>query len=254
MGDTYGVLDDLDYDALVAAVQETARGRWFLREHERRIRAAETRILLAAIARLEGSLAPVLGGREETDQQLEALASVLHATRAGMAAVSHPLLEGGGALPAGADAFDFMAVSAREISDDVAGSAGALQSTSQSLEGVDGEQAALEREAAKLLTVAYRQEVLSRRVAKAAGALSHIDHRLKGHLPKARPSTLAAARTLTADQLKYFQPDEDMFAAPSLSLVPAAAAAKPEAAGAQVLVIRKGSGDIPLFGEDAARA
>ncbi len=38
-----------DYDAIEAAVMETARGRWFLAEHARRIRAAETSRILAAI-------------------------------------------------------------------------------------------------------------------------------------------------------------------------------------------------------------
>jgi hypothetical protein len=42
-----------DYDAIEAAVMETARGRWFLIEYDRRRRAAETAQLLEAVARLE---------------------------------------------------------------------------------------------------------------------------------------------------------------------------------------------------------
>jgi hypothetical protein len=42
-----------DYDAILGAVLETARGRWFLAEHARRNRHAETAVLLEAIARLE---------------------------------------------------------------------------------------------------------------------------------------------------------------------------------------------------------
>ena len=46
-------LTDADYDAIEAAVMETARGRWFLLEYDRRRRTAETGELLAAVTRLE---------------------------------------------------------------------------------------------------------------------------------------------------------------------------------------------------------
>jgi hypothetical protein len=42
-----------DYDAIEAAVMETARGRWFLMEFARRNRTADTKVLLEAIQRLE---------------------------------------------------------------------------------------------------------------------------------------------------------------------------------------------------------
>jgi len=46
-----------DYDDIEAAVMETARGRWFMREFARRMRAAETQQLAELVARLEGMLA-----------------------------------------------------------------------------------------------------------------------------------------------------------------------------------------------------
>ena len=42
-----------DFDAIEAAVMETARGRWFLQEYSRRNRQADTEMLLTAIERLE---------------------------------------------------------------------------------------------------------------------------------------------------------------------------------------------------------
>jgi hypothetical protein len=50
-----------DYDTIEAAVMETARGRWFLIEYDRRRRAAESVQLLEAVTRLEravGTAAP----------------------------------------------------------------------------------------------------------------------------------------------------------------------------------------------------
>jgi uncharacterized protein YukE len=42
-----------DYDAIEAAVMETARGRWFLHEYAKRNRNADTEVVLAALGRLE---------------------------------------------------------------------------------------------------------------------------------------------------------------------------------------------------------
>jgi hypothetical protein len=47
-----------DFDAIEAAVLNTARGRWFLAEHARRHRAADTATLLAAIGKLERTMVP----------------------------------------------------------------------------------------------------------------------------------------------------------------------------------------------------
>lgn len=46
-------LSPSDFEAIEAAVTETARGRWFLAEFARRTRARDTERLLAAMARLE---------------------------------------------------------------------------------------------------------------------------------------------------------------------------------------------------------
>lgn len=46
-----------DYDAILAAVSETPRGRWFLGEYARRNRTADTALVLGEISRLENLLA-----------------------------------------------------------------------------------------------------------------------------------------------------------------------------------------------------
>lgn len=59
-----------DYDAIEAAVMETARGRWFLTEYARRHRSADTETILAAIDRAADTqtiLAAI--GRLETSLQ-----------------------------------------------------------------------------------------------------------------------------------------------------------------------------------------
>jgi hypothetical protein len=48
--------DEALYNALLAALSSTARGRAFLEEHARRVRAADTAAALAALARIEAML------------------------------------------------------------------------------------------------------------------------------------------------------------------------------------------------------
>ncbi len=49
-------LSEPDYEAIEAAVKETARGRWFLDEYAQRNRSADTRLVLDAIQRLQRSV------------------------------------------------------------------------------------------------------------------------------------------------------------------------------------------------------
>ena len=64
-------IGDADFDAIEAAVMESARGRWFLVEYARRNRHADTQVLLAALARLEEAM----GVRGEAAPRLPALPS-----------------------------------------------------------------------------------------------------------------------------------------------------------------------------------
>jgi chemotaxis protein CheZ len=49
-------ISEADYEAIEAAVMETARGRWFLAEYARRNRNADTTMLLKALDRIEASI------------------------------------------------------------------------------------------------------------------------------------------------------------------------------------------------------
>lgn len=51
-------LNAQDYDAIEAAVMETERGRWFLREYATRNRTADTRLIVTMLERLEARFAP----------------------------------------------------------------------------------------------------------------------------------------------------------------------------------------------------
>ncbi|MBM3608820.1 MAG: hypothetical protein FJX29_10295 [Alphaproteobacteria bacterium] len=76
-----------DYDAIEDAVMETSRGRGFLKEYARRVRAAETAGLLAALERIEGAI------NRGASPFASVLASVPRETLARMAGVSEKLFD-----------------------------------------------------------------------------------------------------------------------------------------------------------------
>jgi len=64
-------ISEADYDAIEDAVMETARGRWFLKEYARRMRASETASLHAALERIERIVTLTHAPRADADAQLK---------------------------------------------------------------------------------------------------------------------------------------------------------------------------------------
>ena len=59
------ILSEQDYEAIEAAVMETERGRWFLREYAARNRVASTSEILDVLSRIESRLAAAPATRPE---------------------------------------------------------------------------------------------------------------------------------------------------------------------------------------------
>jgi hypothetical protein len=71
---------DLDFDAIEAAVMETARGRWFLKEYARRNRNADTQLVLEAVSRLKEP-ASAGNGADQLRAELQEMASAIRRTK-----------------------------------------------------------------------------------------------------------------------------------------------------------------------------
>jgi hypothetical protein len=71
---------DGDYEAIEAAVMETARGRWFLQEYARRNRNADTKAVLKAIDRLKPAI-PDGKALSHMRADLEEMASAIMRTK-----------------------------------------------------------------------------------------------------------------------------------------------------------------------------
>ncbi len=86
-------LEEAEYQALLEALSESARGRSFLVEHARRSRSTETNILLTAIERIEAQVRP-RQAPPEVDLLHHELSGVLDDMRTARARI-----ESGGAAP-----------------------------------------------------------------------------------------------------------------------------------------------------------
>ena len=71
---------DLDFDTIEAAVMETVRGRWFLKEYARRNRNADTQAILEAVDRLKE---PALDGAPlaRLQAELQEMAAAIRQTK-----------------------------------------------------------------------------------------------------------------------------------------------------------------------------
>lgn len=63
-------ISDADYDAIAAAVMETERGRWFLKEYARRNRHSDTQTVLNALERLEDRISVAADSNGDTSVAL----------------------------------------------------------------------------------------------------------------------------------------------------------------------------------------
>ena len=82
-------MSDADYDEIMSAVLETARGRWFLTEYMRRNRHADTLLVLEAIDELEEKLRerPTVEGVERMRTGILDMADAIARTKAEIASI-----------------------------------------------------------------------------------------------------------------------------------------------------------------------
>jgi hypothetical protein len=239
------------YDALESAVMESARGRWFLAEYARRNRAADTMMLLDALKKLENVASSTGAKADHGLPDIEQLAETIKAARSEIASTHNDLLPDGGYLPADGAVYDRIATDARASSREIARRSLSLRVIAGGLKAATADEehvTAVETNARSLETLSWSQEVLSERIAKAMGLLSHIDETLTGLA--AEPD----APQLIGRQVPYFSRDEDLFApAPEQPPKPSEPVAEtpPAEDKPRIVVIRRGKDeplDIPLSG------
>lgn len=239
------------YEMIESAVMESARGRWFLAEYARRNRAADTTMLLDALKRLENITAANGAGTERPAVDVAGLAATIRSARSEIAATRSELVPDAATLPADATLYERIASDAKLTGGEIARRSVSLRVIAGGLKAAEAGDEHVEAVAANarsLETLSWSQELLSARIAKAMGLLSHLDEALTSQ--PSEPREIAHPER----QMPYFSRDEDLF-----EPVPVAAPPKPdvtETAAApadkpRIVVIRRAKDeplDIPLSG------
>jgi hypothetical protein len=196
------------YEAIENAVMETPRGRWFLAEYARRHRHADTETLLAAMAKLEKAISTDKPTPEALAPGLESLAEDIKTARSAIAAVKSDMLPDAPAMPQTRQIYRAIAAEAHASTKEITRRTVKLRVIAGGLKSERGSEAhvaAVEAEAHSLQSLAWSQDVLSERIAKAMGLLEHLDEAIVDG------SAGAKTAQATAEQLPYFARDEDIF-------------------------------------------
>lgn len=224
------------YEAIEATMCQSERGRWFLAEHARRTRAADTEMLLGAITRLEQTVVNDRGpeGVGHLRGNLVEMAEAISRTKAEIAAISAPDHEHT-RLSQASQALDAIVGATERATSDILGSAEAVQEAAWGLRehGVDPEACdALDRHATAIYTACSFQDLTAQRTARIVYTLRYLEDRLTAmieiwgrdaeQVPPMRGETASAAGsgTMAAD---LCQNDIDRYIAMEVPAVTAAA-------------------------------
>jgi len=216
---------DSEYEAILRAVEETARGRWFLAEHAKHTRHADTHLVLAAIEQLER----VVGEKVKTPDlermrlDLVEMANIIARTRSEIAAIRP---EGGSNIGHATNELDAIVDTTERATSDILSAAEQIQEIAWTLRerGVDP---AMCDQIDALTTEAYTacsfQDLTGQRIRKVIDALRFLERRLDGMIAlwrnvappvvpaqaPAEPPSQAAARVdeiMGLDDADVFEP------------------------------------------------
>ena len=171
-----------EYDAIEAAVMETARGRWFLGEFARRNRTADTNVLLEAIGRLEQAVAT-----ERSAQDLDRLrfdlmemAKAISLTKTEIAAI-RPVDHQQSHLVAASETLDAITRTTEHATSDILESAEQIQEAAWTLREQGADAALcdeLDRRATEIYTSCSFQDLTAQQMGKIVQTLRYLEGRI----------------------------------------------------------------------------
>ena len=173
-----------DYQAIEAAVMETARGRWFLSEYARRNRNADTNTLLNAIDKLEKTVtrehAPsALMTRIKMD--LADMAAAIEKTKREIAQIKHEDNDGAERFERASIELDAIVSQTESATGDILGAAEKIQEFAWTLRemGADEENCnALDMEATNIYMACSFQDLTGQRIRKIVDAMRYVERRI----------------------------------------------------------------------------
>jgi chemotaxis regulatin CheY-phosphate phosphatase CheZ len=172
-----------DYVAIEDAVMETPRGRWFLAEFARRNRAADTNLLLDAIARLESAMpqgAAPAGDAAGMRTAITEMAEEIAAAKREIASIGRDAGEGGDIADATAE-LDAVVEATESATSEILAAAEAVQEMAWTLreQGVaDIHCDALDIRATEIYMACSFQDITGQRSRKVVRLLQKLDERI----------------------------------------------------------------------------
>jgi hypothetical protein len=171
-----------DYDAIEAAVMETARGRWFLSEYARRNRTADTEVLLDAIGRLEKAVSHERPAQDLDRVRFDLLemAKAISKTKSEISAL-RPGEHAHSDLTVASEALDGIVRSTERATSEILEAAEHVQETAWTLREAGTDDALcseLDRRATEIYTACTFQDLTAQRIVKIVNTLRFLEGRI----------------------------------------------------------------------------
>jgi chemotaxis protein CheZ len=175
-------LNEADYEAIEAAVMETARGRWFLAEYARRNRHADTTMLLKALDRIESTI----GGKKTVEPverirfDLVEMSKAIARTKTEIASIK-PDAGDHGKFGEASEELDSVVQATEKATSDILACAERIQEIAWTLreQGVEGEVCdLLDVNATEIYTACSFQDITGQRTRKVINVLRYLEDRI----------------------------------------------------------------------------
>jgi chemotaxis protein CheZ len=175
-------LNEADYEAIEAAVMETARGRWFLAEYARRNRHADTTMLLKALDRIESTI----GGTKTVEPverirfDLVEMSKAIARTKTEIASIK-PDADDHGKFGEASEELDSVVQATEKATSDILACAERIQEIAWTLreQGVEGEVCdLLDANATEVYTACSFQDITGQRTRKVINVLRYLEDRI----------------------------------------------------------------------------
>jgi chemotaxis regulatin CheY-phosphate phosphatase CheZ len=182
MSTTPALLSEAEYNAIEAAVLETARGRWFLAEYARRNRHADTTMLIAALDRIETALRGE-SSVESVDRfrfDLVEMAKAIARTKAEIAAIK-PDVEHHGKFGQATEELDSIVQATESATSDILAAAEQIQEIGWTLreQGLEPEVCdLLDAKATEVYTACSFQDLTGQRTRKVIQVMNYLEGRI----------------------------------------------------------------------------
>jgi chemotaxis regulatin CheY-phosphate phosphatase CheZ len=169
------------FHVLESAVRQTERGRAFLDEFARRLRAAETDRVLNAIERLSSAQQHIPSSHLDVlRRELETMAASIAQTRREIAAIK-PETSGNNRIIQATEELDFVVRSTERATAEILTAAEGIQTIASDLRGKGADGAAcdeLENHATNLMVACSFQDLTGQRMTKVVNALRYLEQRV----------------------------------------------------------------------------